>query len=326
MMIFRNIGLLVTGMFCCLHCGSGPGGWIEQPVPAGYEKSVFRDVYFADADNGIVMGKDCLRTTDGCRSWKVERMACLTLKIFFPHPRIGIAVGRNGEILRTIDGGKNWIKIQVKGVRTELRGVHCPGRDVGIVVGRFGTILRTEDGGNTWSSQYCGTYEDLDGTWFTSRITGWVVGQFAGVIKTMDGGKTWRKLDVKPNQFGAVIFFDEMNGLLGGVNTILRTKDGGETWQESEVSISNEFIAGNYIIRRFSFCDPKNGFAIAMGSPVVGSPCQILRTRDGGKTWKSQNSDTPDLLSGIFCINPQMAVAVGEEGAIFRTTNGGWGD
>jgi photosystem II stability/assembly factor-like uncharacterized protein len=244
----------------------------------------------------------------------------------FINPRSGIAVGRSGEILRTIDGGQNWMKIRVRKITADLRDVHCPDRDVGIVVGRFGTILRTEDGGNTWKSQYCGTYEDLDGTWFTSENEGYVVGQFAGIMKTADGGKTWQALDVAPNQFGAVTFFDESRGILGGVNSILYTNDGGESWQESRVSISNEFISGDYILRRFSFCDSKNGFAIVMGSPIIGSPCQILRTRDGGRTWESQQSDTPDLLCGIYCINPARAVVVGEGGAIFRTDNGGWGD
>lgn len=49
----------------------------------------------------------------------------------------------------------------------------------------------------------------------------------------------------------------------------------------------------------------------------------ILRTTDGGLTWSSQTSGTTQPLFAVFCIDGDVACAVGDSGTILRTTNGG---
>jgi hypothetical protein len=53
---------------------------------------------------------------------------------------------------------------------------------------------------------------------------------------------------------------------------------------------------------------------------IVGT---IVRSTDGGRTWRSQDSATPNTgLSGVACARPSTCVAVGQDG-ILRTTDGG---
>ena len=64
-----------------------------------------------------------------------------------------------------------------------------------------------------------------------------------------------------------------------------------------------------------SFIDINNGI-------VVAGPT-ILRTTNGGETWTRQISDTTSWLSGVYFINTNNAIVVGENGTILHTTNGG---
>ena len=65
---------------------------------------------------------------------------------------MGWAVGENGVILHTSDGGESW-KDQTSGTEETLRSVAFADEKNGWAVGGdfgVGAILRTSDGGETW--------------------------------------------------------------------------------------------------------------------------------------------------------------------------------
>ena len=73
----------------------------------------------------------------------------------------GIAVGYNGTILRTTDGGTNWTP-QTSGTTNDLTGVFFSDANTRdccwlLVV----NILRTTNGGTNWTTQTSGTTNDL---------------------------------------------------------------------------------------------------------------------------------------------------------------------
>src|SRR6266513_2933468 len=68
----------------------------------------------------------------------------------------GTAVGWYGIILRTTDGGANWVK-QTSGTTSFLYGVSFTDANNGTAVGEDGTIVRTTDGGANWVNQTSGT-------------------------------------------------------------------------------------------------------------------------------------------------------------------------
>jgi photosystem II stability/assembly factor-like uncharacterized protein len=79
----------------------------------------------------------------------------------------GMAVGDNGTILRTTDGGNNWIiqsiGITNNGALNGLFGVSFVDTNTGTMVGDKEMILRTTDGGANWERQTSGTSEFLYG-------------------------------------------------------------------------------------------------------------------------------------------------------------------
>jgi photosystem II stability/assembly factor-like uncharacterized protein len=56
-------------------------------------------------------------------------------------------VGSSGILLRTSDGGNNWVQQYI--TTNELRGVHFENQNIGFVVGIAGTVLNTTNGGLT---------------------------------------------------------------------------------------------------------------------------------------------------------------------------------
>ena len=104
-----------------------------------------------------------------------------------------VAVGYQGAVYYTRDGGDTWKKGQVPSNKL-LYSVSMADADVGWAVGQLGTILRTEDGGRTWTLQdnlKIGEGTHLFGVHAIDRDTALAVGEWGGRIRTEDGGKTW---------------------------------------------------------------------------------------------------------------------------------------
>ena len=99
----------------------------------------------------------------------------------------GTAVGNDGTILRTTDGGANWT-IKSSGTGTTLQAVSFTDANTGTVVGFPGIILHTTDGGDTWTNQISGTSTQLSGVSFTDANTGTVVGSAGTILRTATGG------------------------------------------------------------------------------------------------------------------------------------------
>lgn len=125
--------------------------------------------------------------------------------IQFVDDREGWAVGDEGVIWHTIDGGKNWER-QASGVRASLRCVHfhTPYNGVGWVAGRqelpgggaTGVVLYTRDGGVEWRRILVNSLPGMHLIRFVDGKTGYLAGdgseQFpSGVFATTDAGRSW---------------------------------------------------------------------------------------------------------------------------------------
>src|SRR5947207_1642864 len=96
--------------------------------------------------------------------------------------------------------------------------------------------------------------------------------------------------------------------LTAGIGFAQGSADSGWFWQ-------NPLPQGNYL-RPVSFTDANTG-------TVVGDSGTILRTTDGGATWKSQSSGTTNYLTGVSFTDANTGTVVGGNGTILRTTDGG---
>ena len=99
--------------------------------------------------------------------------------IAFPTAKIGYAVGEEGQVWKTTDGGNSWVQqVLVSRERLLLRR-RCHHREEGHYLrlltvrrGAYGVFRWTEDGGSTWSSDMSPGPEWLQQVRFVKKQNG----------------------------------------------------------------------------------------------------------------------------------------------------------
>lgn len=197
------------------------------------------------------------------------------------------------------------------------------------VAGDNGILLKTENGGNTWVSQPTPTSSAIYSINFVSQFVGFIAGGNGTLYKTTDGGSTWTKLvsPVADDLYSLAVIGDNFVVVVGANGTILRSTDG-----YNFVLVLNTNQTADTL---YSVClyDTSIGWA-------CGANGAYLRTLDGGISWTKYSVFVPDpvnptqeyiintKLNAIGFVNLNDGWAVGDNGTILRTTDGGlrWGD
>lgn len=207
-------------------------------------------------------------------------------------------------------------------VTEDLFSVSFPNERQGWACGRWGTVVHTADGGKTWKRQHTGTDYTLGAIYFVDTHHGWAVGDEGTIIHSKDGGKTWRQQKSPvPFRLMDVHFEGLSKGWIVTEQThILFTDDGGENWRI-------QFRDEDFILKAISFADDLHGWA-------VGEYGFIYHTTDGGSTWEKQagyfriSDETGEVeagsfLFGVIAMDPERAWAVGIDGYVIKTEDGG---
>jgi photosystem II stability/assembly factor-like uncharacterized protein len=236
----------------------------------------------------------------------------------------GFAVGENGTIIKTTDGGTTWNN-QVSGAWQTLNDVFMINTSNCFAVGAAdvstATILNTDDG-SSWHSMSIGSFGSLESVCFADNNIGYAAGSFgyswyswSTAFKTTNGGITWSSIVQIPGQGGdecySVSFTSVDTGYFlrkliagGDVFTEFRkTTDGGDTWNVSGFPF-------DYQASDVCFADMSTGYAIGNG---------LLKTTDGGNTWTASSSVGGN---SIFFINENTGY-IASTYYILGTINGG---
>ncbi|MEC9257292.1 MAG: YCF48-related protein [Candidatus Poribacteria bacterium] len=232
-------------------------------------------------------------------------------------------VGRNGLILHTTDGGKKWIKKEIKTENpVDFLRVYFRGNKLGFITGtslarRGGAILFiTQDGGSTWESINPGVRSYLTGIWMIDNQVGFMVGANNAYLQTTDGGKTWKGKaervaagETRQNLW-AISFSSPTKGwIVGSYGSIQHTVDGGQNWEDQDSGVSNN-------LKAIAFVNEKTGW-------IAGQEGMILHTNNGGITWTKQKTNSYNNLNDIIFVNEDTGWVAGDFGTILHTTNGG---
>lgn len=223
---------------------------------------------------------------------------------------IGYVSGKNGVILKTLNGGVNWFA-QTSGTGNDLKGIYVLDKDSAVTVGSVGTILRTKDKGISWSSVTSGTVQDLNSVYFPRKDTGYVCGNGGIILKTIDGGINWSLQSTgTSNNLFCINFIGRDTGVVVGQNgTILQTINGGTSWSLKVSPVTTDLMG----------LDFKDSKAMA-----VGAFGKIIRTLNYGNTWDTVSSPTSLSLNSIVWCQQKIAYAVGQNGVSLRFNGTSW--
>lgn len=141
---------------------------------------------------------------------------------------------------------------------------------------------------------YKGKQDDI---YFVNENLGFYVNGKGNIFRSTDGGKTWQNVLKQPGTyFRAIGMVDSQNGIAGNIGTdyfpgvtdatpLYETHDGGDHWK----AVSNlpgppvKGICAIEVLHEGH--DPSRTIIDAAGR--VGGPARLLRSTDGGKTWKN---------------------------------------
>jgi photosystem II stability/assembly factor-like uncharacterized protein len=166
----------------------------------------------------------------GAHAAEAPQLADAPLRaVQFVDDQEGWAVGDEGVIWHTIDGGQSWER-QPTGVRASLRSLHFLDPFTGYVAGTeslpgggtTGVILFTSDGGLKWQRASVKELPGLHRIKFLDKRTGYVAGTGSdlhptGVFSTEDGGITWKPIGGESKGgWLAADFGPDQLGVLGG--------------------------------------------------------------------------------------------------------------
>ena len=227
-------------------------------------------------------------------------------------------------------GQSGWINITQSSTYPALMGVYAIDQNNIWVVGLEGTILHTTNSGTSWIDVVSPVTYDLYNVHFINADTGWIGGDndsYTEVLRTTDAGSSWEIQSID-NSYGwgnyDMEFINDTPGepyrgfLTAGLSLVWRTDDYGVNWLPSNIGGCG---AGN--LESICFVDNDEGWFV--GAPSAVTEVSIVHTTDGGDTYEIQTNPTnPDIkLNGVCFANYQHGIAVGLNGTILYTSDGG---
>lgn len=295
-------------------------GWVIQHTfnPA----QSLQAVRFFDANTGYtcapVYGGSMLeihKTTNAGVNW-TDQNAGYTgtrlMAIYILHPDTVFISGNEGLILRTVNGGNNWITMFTEPA-LQLWGLHFVNSLTGYTCGSTGRIMKTTNGGVNWVNLTSPTATSLSSVYFINENTGFISG-YAIALKTTNAGASWQNMNAPFingfENFREIFFFNENLGLyVSDAGRIGKTTNSGTNWT-LVTSGTTESLFG------VKFVDALTGFA-------CGNNGAIIRTTNGGDSWSAQTSPLNEILTDVWFTSANTGYISTWTGKVLKTTNGG---
>ncbi len=137
------------------------------------------------------------------------------------------AVGDRGLVVRSIDGGRSWSRVELPSV-VNFHQVAFPDSQHGFICGGFlwpvlgrsdGTIMRSDDGGETWKNPCLNTLGRITGMQAYSKdhlmVWGdWSAEHRSALLESVDGGTTFIRKETPCAQIAAAAWLDPARGVL----------------------------------------------------------------------------------------------------------------
>ena len=155
----------------------------------------FFDVWFPDADNGIVIGAygSFYQTSDGGTTWSSRWISDDDWHLHkiarAENGRLYIA-GEAGSFYRSDDNGENWVTLTTP-YQGSYFGVLPLAGDSVLLYGLRGHLFRSDDAGESWKDLETGTVAMLTDGQRLADGTVLITGLGGTILTSSDGGRTF---------------------------------------------------------------------------------------------------------------------------------------
>jgi len=225
-----------------------------------------------------------------------------------------VVVGDNGTILRTINGGTDWLPVS-NPATANLHKVQFAGTQTGYAAGDNGTLLKTTDSGASWQILNTNTSENLLSLSVLDANTIFAGGTGGLIIKSVDAGVNWLNLNTNLSQDIVDVQILSNNLVyavpwheIGTQNSVLlKTLDGGNTWSSIDLG---------YVIpvTGIHFENENTGY-INNCDGVLG---QVLYTNDGGNSVTTLFTSDIGTFNDFYVSNHNKIWIVGKDMRVGR--------
>jgi photosystem II stability/assembly factor-like uncharacterized protein len=279
-----------------------------------------------------------LYSDDRGESWQQARVPTTQMLtgIHFVDETRGWAVGHDGLILVSDDGGLNW-RVQRDGLAAQLQAnlelreqAHADIERLEDLLANNADLpeedledleLQLEDARFDLEDADIALEEEvftspLMDVWFLDARRGWAVGAFGAFLETRNGGKTWTssadQID-NPDEFHLNAITGDGRGrvfIAGEGGIMFRSLDGGDSWETLE-----PFYEGSWFGTVHSASNDN--------LLVFGLRGTLYRSGDFGLTWEPVIDDNNVTLSGGAAQGGGNVVLVGGVGTLLISGDGG---
>jgi photosystem II stability/assembly factor-like uncharacterized protein len=272
-------------------------------------------ISLADADDKLICESSPI-------SWQAD--AELT-DVFFLNADTGWAVGAQGVILRTTNGGREWKEVGQVDTAQVVQELSLQQKVEAMQNGVRTQVTGVADGRADHPQKYRCRFESV---FFVDERNGWVAGgvnvpyldHSRGVLlRTADGGATWRRVNgaLMP-RIKRVYFLDRSRGWAVGEcgklfkGCLFYTQDGGESWSNQTDPKTSQGTIG-YL----------DGDISERGYVAIDSSGQPVLVRNDREEVAAIEGRGAAFLKKVRMTDGHQGWSVGEQGAVWRTTNGG---
>jgi photosystem II stability/assembly factor-like uncharacterized protein len=230
--------------------------------------------------------------------------------VAFYNDTLGIAVGEQGRILKTSDGGISWNTVNLT-IGIYFKCVKFATISTIFAMGYYGYIIKSTNYGNRWVIQSSPTSMQINGLSFYSTVGAYATGYSGILLKTTNTGTNWT-YSWLTNSMLDIHMFNATTGIVcGNGGSIYKTTNNGNSWIQRSINTTVD-------LNSMAFLNSTTGV-------MVGSEGNIFTTTNGGNTWKLQDSAylTTNTLYKVAYPSANRITAVGGSGVIITSTNGG---